>query len=65
MLLAEEREQLEEENRKFLRNMYEMAERECARKRSNGFPCSRENCQKFKTLKCMHPEKAGFPAKRY
>lgn len=54
-----------EEDQKFFRNMHELAEKDCARKRSNGFPCSKESCEKYGESRCLHPEKAGFPAKRY
>lgn len=54
-----------EEDQKFFRNMHELAEMDCTRKRSNGFPCSKELCEKYGESRCLHPEKAGFPVKRY
>ena len=55
---------IEEENRKFWRNMKELDEMSCKTKRINGFPCSKEICDRYNTDRCLHPEKADFPAKR-
>ncbi len=55
----------DDEHQKFLQNMRELGERDCVQKRSNGFPCSKVSCEKYDTSRCLHPEKAGFPAKRY
>lgn len=63
-MTLEQIEQLDEEDQKFWRNMNEMKERSCDRKRAGGMPCSMV-CDKYNTTKCIHPEKAGFPAKRY
>ncbi len=59
-----EESKIQEENQKYWKNMRELDESSCERKRINGFPCSKEICEKFSTFKCLHPEKAEFPAKR-
>lgn len=56
---------MDEEEQKFWRNMRDMEERECKNKRWTGFPCYQNNCPKYGTDDCLHPEKAGFPAQRY
>ena len=52
---------LEEENRKYLRNMYELQEQSCLNRLNARMDCY--TCTSYGTSKCMHPEKI-FPAKR-
>ena len=54
-----------EENQEFWRNIRRREEVKCERKRNGGMPCSKEICEKYDTSKCIHPELAGFPPKRF
>jgi len=63
-MTLEQIEKLDLENQRFWRNMREMEKRSCERKLSSGMPCGMV-CDKYNTTKCICPEKAGFPAKRY
>ncbi len=63
--MTEVEEKIAKENRKFWRNIRRKEEAQCERKRNSGMPCSKEICEKYDTSKCIHPELAGFPAKRF